>query len=47
MRMNVYIASVNMGNALPSQADLEELLPDDGGGLYDIIVLGAQESTFR
>ncbi|GMH99615.1 hypothetical protein TrVE_jg1807 [Triparma verrucosa] len=46
MRMNVYIASVNMGNALPSQADLEELLPDDGGGLYDIIVLGAQEATF-
>ncbi|GMH51159.1 hypothetical protein TrLO_g3571 [Triparma laevis f. longispina] len=46
MRLNIYIASVNMGNALPSQSDLEELLPDDGVGLYDIIVLGAQESTF-
>jgi hypothetical protein len=46
MRMNVMIATSNMGNAMPSHSDISSLIPQDGGDLYDVIVLGLQEATF-
>jgi hypothetical protein len=46
MRMNLMIATSNMGNAMPSHSDVSSLVPHDGGNLYDIIVIGMQEATF-
>eukprot|EP00520_Triparma_pacifica_P015097 CAMPEP_0118639124 /NCGR_PEP_ID=MMETSP0785-20121206/4058_1 /TAXON_ID=91992 /ORGANISM="Bolidomonas pacifica, Strain CCMP 1866" /LENGTH=672 /DNA_ID=CAMNT_0006530435 /DNA_START=122 /DNA_END=2137 /DNA_ORIENTATION=- len=46
MRMNVLIATVNMGNAMPTQDDIGELVPEDGDDKYDVLVVGMQEATF-
>jgi hypothetical protein len=41
--LKLFVASWNVGNAKPD--GIEQLLPVGGGG-YDLIVLGMQESTY-